>query len=325
MNPQSNDDASQYYSSSATCNMPLNLQQQQYSGNHMTPFHPVVYHASMPLLRNNEIDQRLSILHSNPVAPVSTALYPVMISSQPTNDNIVAYQTIGVVPSTATNLQTSPYYIQPNYQLSLPLSRESVSNTKATEVGTETYQESLNAGPVQVSYPYPQVNDVILGDTTARLSMVNSETHHNIKATDNECKTLSRYNKRCPFPQILYHMLTKAECMNFSDIISFLPHGRAFIVRDKSRFERMVMPKFFAHKSFKSFRRQVNLYGFKRLRNEECSTAYYHEAFLRGRPDLLDSIKLKKSKGVERKDSNEMGLDGDPDFYRMDVISPVPS
>mmetsp|Transcript_7586 Transcript_7586/g.9732 ORF Transcript_7586/g.9732 Transcript_7586/m.9732 type:complete len:321 (-) Transcript_7586:272-1234(-) len=320
MNPQSNDDASQYYSSSATCNMPLNLQQQQYSGNHMTPFHPVVYHASMPLLRNNEIDQRLSILHSNPVAPVSTALYPVMISSQPTNDNIVAYQTIGVVPSTATNLQTSPYYIQPNYQLSLPLSRESVSSRTATGVGTEGHQGSLNAGPVQG--PYRQVNDVTL---EGRLSMVNSETHHNIKATVNECKTLSRPNKQCPFPQTLYQMLMKAEAMNFSDIISFLPHGRAFIVRDKSRFERMVMPKFFAHKSFKSFRRQVNLYGFKRLRNEECSTAYYHEAFLRGRPDLLDSIKLKKSKGVERKDSNEMGLDGDPDFYRMDVISPVPS
>ena len=319
MNPQSKDDASQYYSSSVPPNMPLNLQQQQYSVNDITPFHPVVYDASMPILLRNAIDQRLSILHSNPVAPVSTALYPVMISSQPTNDNIVAYQTIGVVPSTATNLQTSPYYIQPNYRLSLPLSRESVSNTKATEVGTETYQESLNAGPVQVSYPYPQVNDVILGDTTARLSMVNSETHHNIKATDNECKTLSRYNKRCPFPEILYQMLMKAESMNFSDIISFLPHGRAFIVRDKSRFERMVMPKFFAHKSFKSFRRyallryiswllilffglcrnkyyyvyrQVNLYGFKRLRNEECSTAYYHEAFLRGRPDLLDVSKV---------------------------------
>ncbi len=256
MNPRSKDDASQYYSSSAPPNMPLNLQQQQYSGNDITPYHPVVHHASMPiLLRNNEIDQRLSIFHSNPVAPVSTALYPVMISSQPTNDNIVAYQTIGVVPSTATNVQRRPYYIQPNSHLSSPLSRESVSNRTATGVDTETHQESLNAGPVQVPYLYPQVNDVILGDTTARFSMVNSETHHNVKATDNECKTLSRQNKRCPFPEILYQMLMKAEAMNFSDIISFLPHGRAFIVRDKSRFERKVMPKFFAHKSFKSFRR----------------------------------------------------------------------
>jgi len=251
MNPQSNDDASQYYSSSAP-NMSLNLQQQQYSGNHIIPFHPVVYHASMPLLRNAN-EQRLSIFHSNQVAPVSTALYPVMLSGQPTNDNI-AYQTIGVVPSTATNLQTNPYYIQPNYQVTLPLSRESMSNRTAIRVGTETHQEALNASSVPVSYP--QASDVTLEDTTGRLSMVNSETHHNnIKATVNECKTLIGHKKRCPFPEMLYQMLMKSESMNFSDIISFLPHGRAFIVRDKSRFERMVMPKFFAHKSFKSFRR----------------------------------------------------------------------
>jgi len=248
MNPQSKDDASQYYSSSAP-NMPLNLQQQQYSGNHIIPFHPVVYHASMPiLLRNNEIEQRLSLSHSNPVAPVSTALYPVMLSGQPSNNNIVTYQTIGVVPSTAMD----PYYIQHNYQVTLPLSRESVSNRTAIGVDTEAHQESLNAGPLQDPYSYPQVSDVALG---GRLSMVNSEIYHNMKTTKSEFKTLSRPNKPCPFPQILYHMLTKAECMNFSDIISFLPHGRAFIVRDKSRFERMVMPKFFAHKSFKSFRR----------------------------------------------------------------------
>jgi len=311
--------------------MPLNLQQQQqqqqqqqnsYSGNDITPFNQVVYHASMPLLRN-AIDQRLSILHSNPVATVSTALYPVMISSQ-SNDNI-AFQTIGVVPSTANDVQTNPYYIQPNYQVTLHSSRESVNRRTASGVGTETHRESLNAGRVQVPFPNPQVSNVTLGDKTARLSIVHSETYHNIKATNNELKTLSTQHKRFPFPRVLYQMLMKAESMNFSEIISFLPHGRAFIVRDKSRFERMVMPKFFSHKSFKSFRRQVNLYDFKRLRNEECSTAYYHEAFLRGRPDLLDSIKLKKSKGVERKDSNEMGLDGDPDFYRMDVISPVPS
>ena len=243
MNPQSNEDAvSQYYSSSAP-NMPLNLQQQQYSVNDITSFHPVVYDASMPLLRNAN-DQQLSIFHSNPVAPVSTALYPVMLSGQPTNDNIL-YQTIGVVPN--------PYYIQPNYQVTLPLSREFVSNRTATGVGTETHQESLTASSVQGSYP--QASDATLGHTTGRLSMVHSETHHNIKAANNECKTLSRHSKRCPFPEMLYQMLMKAESMNFSDIISFLPHGRAFIVRDKSRFERMVMPKFFAHKSFKSFRR----------------------------------------------------------------------
>ena len=37
-----------------------------------------------------------------------------------------------------------------------------------------------------------------------------------------------------------------------------------------------------------SFFRQINLYDFIRLRREECSIAYYHKSFLRGRSDLLD-------------------------------------
>lgn len=36
------------------------------------------------------------------------------------------------------------------------------------------------------------------------------------------------------------------------------------------------------------------------------------------------SIKLKKCKGAEKQDSDVIGSDGDPDFYRMSAISPVP-
>lgn len=40
---------------------------------------------------------------------------------------------------------------------------------------------------------------------------------------------------------------------------------------------------------------------------------------------LVKSIKLKKVKGGDKLDFNEIGLKGDPDFYRMGAISPVPS
>ena len=60
------------------------------------------------------------------------------ISSQP---NDIAFQTIDVVPSTTTGVQTNPYYIQPNYQLTLHL----LSRKTVTGVGTETHQEFLNA------------------------------------------------------------------------------------------------------------------------------------------------------------------------------------
>jgi len=46
-----------------------------------------------------------------------------------------------------------------------------------------------------------------------------------------------------------------AESMKYSDIISFMPDGRAFVIYDKAKFEEMVIPRFFAHKSVQSFMR----------------------------------------------------------------------
>ena len=59
--------------------------------------------------------------------------------------------------------------------------------------------------------------------------------------------------KRGQFPQLLYHILMNAESMKYSDIISFMPDGRAFVIYDKAKFEEMVIPRFFAHKSVQSF------------------------------------------------------------------------
>ena len=60
--------------------------------------------------------------------------------------------------------------------------------------------------------------------------------------------------KRSAFPNILYDILNNAESMEYSDIVSFLPHGRAFIICDRANFEELVIPRFFGHKSFISFR-----------------------------------------------------------------------
>jgi len=57
------------------------------------------------------------------------------------------------------------------------------------------------------------------------------------------------------FPYILYHILMDAESMKYSDILSFLPHGRAFVICNRVKFEEMVIPKFFSHRSYQSFQR----------------------------------------------------------------------
>jgi len=57
------------------------------------------------------------------------------------------------------------------------------------------------------------------------------------------------------FPSLLYRILMDAEIYGFTNAISFLPNGRAFAVTDKQDFMDKIMPNYFAHSSFKSFRR----------------------------------------------------------------------
>ena len=58
------------------------------------------------------------------------------------------------------------------------------------------------------------------------------------------------------FPQRLMEILSDE---SNSDCISWLPHGRAFIIRNRKLFAEKVMPKFFPRKSkYSSFTRKLN-------------------------------------------------------------------
>jgi hypothetical protein len=58
------------------------------------------------------------------------------------------------------------------------------------------------------------------------------------------------------FPQRLMSILTDERN---SDSICWLPHGRAFIVRNRKLFGEKVMPRFFSRKSkYSSFTRKLN-------------------------------------------------------------------
>ncbi len=47
-----------------------------------------------------------------------------------------------------------------------------------------------------------------------------------------------------PFPEKLHEMLTTVEQTNEKDIVTWLPHGRAFIVRKPKEFTDYIMPKY---------------------------------------------------------------------------------
>jgi hypothetical protein len=58
-------------------------------------------------------------------------------------------------------------------------------------------------------------------------------------------------------------MLDEMATLKFESIISWQPHGTAFRVHQPDEFARIVMPRYFQQTKYKSFQRQLHIYGFR--------------------------------------------------------------
>jgi hypothetical protein len=76
------------------------------------------------------------------------------------------------------------------------------------------------------------------------------------------------------FPVKLYAILGQKE---FSDIITWMPHGRSWKVLKPNLFESLVMPLFFEYSNYHSFNRLVNAWSFRRISSGPDRGSYYHE------------------------------------------------
>ncbi len=69
---------------------------------------------------------------------------------------------------------------------------------------------------------------------------------------------------------------------DIGDVISWLPHGRGFLIYKKKKFAVEVLPKYFKQSKFTSFTRKLNRWGFTRVTRGPETGAYYHKLFQRG-------------------------------------------
>lgn len=96
------------------------------------------------------------------------------------------------------------------------------------------------------------------------------------------------------FPSKLYAMLEDAESQGFTYIVSWQPGGRSFNVYDQQYFSNSIMQGYFSQTKFKSFQRQLNIYGWKKVQLGPNKGGYEHKHFVRGQPELCELIYRKK-------------------------------
>lgn len=102
-----------------------------------------------------------------------------------------------------------------------------------------------------------------------------------------------------PFPWRLHQMLEAIDEAGDASIVSWLSDGQHFQVHNPQSFVQKVIPKFFKQKSYKSFQRQLHLYGFRRETEGVNRGAYFHENFLRSNRQL--SLEISRTKAPKRR------------------------
>jgi len=85
--------------------------------------------------------------------------------------------------------------------------------------------------------------------------------------------------------------------------------GLAFRILDVDGFTSSVLPKYFRTKKFSSFQRNLNLYGFAKVRRGPDTDMYAHPSFIRGKPELL--LHLRKCSSASRRKTSASVISDD--------------
>jgi hypothetical protein len=88
------------------------------------------------------------------------------------------------------------------------------------------------------------------------------------------------------FPFRLHQILAETEQNGNSTIISWLPDGSSFRVHKRAAFESKIMPMYFSSSKYKSFQRNLNVWGYELITEGPVKGGYRHAHFVKGKPEL---------------------------------------
>ena len=147
--------------------------------------------------------------------------------------------------------------------------------------------------------------------TTTTTTTTNSNSVTGTRQNERESSTAYVTNiftesHRDTFPHKLHRLLADD---TISDIVSWLPHGKSWIIHKQQEFEDEVLPRYFGDTKMSTFVRQVTGWGFRRItfRGPDYKS-YYHVMFKRN-----DDVYKQMKRPVKDKASKE----DPPNFYNL--------
>jgi hypothetical protein len=121
-----------------------------------------------------------------------------------------------------------------------------------------------------------------------------------------------------PLHNFLYRlrvMLSDSSRHGHQFVISWSPHGKAFMIHDRPHFSNSIMPHYFKSK-FTSFRQSLRNHGFAQIGgNSWDEGAYYHKLFLRDEPLLCQGLTQDQMKKAM---PEWIPVEDEPSFYPKD-------
>ncbi|CAJ1966118.1 unnamed protein product [Cylindrotheca closterium] len=138
------------------------------------------------------------------------------------------------------------------------------------------------------------------------------ETSSEIGGEKRKAKTCPKQHQLPLFLSKTYHMIDRCD----PEIATWSASGDNFVVKNVEKFASSVLPLYFKHSNFSSFARQLNFYGFRKLRTDPiltsdvdprtaCYVRFYHDKFQKDRPELLHQIKRATKSDQQNKDEVE--------------------
>lgn len=136
----------------------------------------------------------------------------------------------------------------------------------------------------------------------------------------NNKKKLSKTGRKkrldsCPvFLRKTYQMINTCD----PTIARWSDDGESFMVLNRDVFSSKVIPQYFKHNNFSSFVRQLNFYGFRKIKadqtnldrsNEQLEAKIWrfrHDKFVKGQPDLLLDIRKSNQMSVDQEEVDHL-------------------